>query len=91
MAILSRMNKYELSVVLDSKATAAKKKAFVEKLTKMVELAKGKLGKMEDFGEKAYGILIMFPLELGGAEAKSLLTKVRLDEDVKRQLMVKVK
>lgn len=84
------MNKYELNVVIDSKATAAKKKAFIEKITKMVKLAKGEVGKIEDFGEKAYGIVLMFPLELGAAEAKGLLTKVRQDEDVIKQLLVRI-
>lgn len=83
------MNKYELSVVLDGKASAAKKKSFTEKITKMIELAKGKVGKIEDFGEKAYGIVLLFPLELTGEAAKGLLTKVRMDEDVKRQLLIR--
>ena len=84
------MNKYELNVVIDGKATAAKKKALTEKITKTVELVKGKVGKTTDFGEKAYGILLMFPLELGAAEAKGLLTKVRQDEEVIKQLMIKI-
>lgn len=87
--ILTPMNNYELSVVLDAKATAAKKKAITEKLTKMVELLKGKVGKMEDFGEKAYGIVILFPLELTAEAAKSLLNKVRLDEEIKKHLLIK--
>ncbi len=84
------MNKYELSIVIDSKATPAKKKAIIEKITKMAELVKGKVGKLEDFGEKKYGIVLMVPLELDPAAAKGLLTKVRQDEEVIKQLMIKI-
>ena len=84
------MNKYELNVVIDSKATPAKKKAVTEKITKMVDLAKGKVTKMEDFGDKKYGIVLLFVLELGPEAAKGLVTKVRQDEDVIKQLMIKI-
>lgn len=84
------MSKYELNVVIDAKATAAKKKAITEKVTKLVELVKGKVGKVEDFGEKKYGIVLMFPLELDPGAAKGVLTKVRQDEEVIKQLMIKI-
>lgn len=84
------MNKYELSVIIDAKASPAKKKSLIEKVTKMAELLKGKVGKIEDFGEKAYGIVLMFPLELAGNAAKALQTKVRQDEDVKKHLMIRI-
>jgi len=84
------MNKYELSIILDAKATPAKIKAVTEKITKMVELVKGKIGKATDFGEKAYGIVLMFPLELAADAAKGILTKVRQDEDVIKQLMIRI-
>ncbi len=85
------MNKYELSIVLDGKTGAAKKKAVVEKVTKMVDLLKGKVGKIDDLGEKMYGIVLFIPLELAADAAKSLLNKVRLEEDIKKHLMIKVK
>lgn len=84
------MNKYELSVVIDGKASPAKKKSVTERIAKMVELLKGKVGKLTDFGEKAYGIVLLFPLELVGESAKNLLTKVRQDEDIKKHLLIRV-
>lgn len=83
------MKNYELSLVLDSKATAAKKKAISEKLEKMVSTFKGKVGKVEDFGEKAYGIVLLFPLELTAEAAKTILTKIRLDEEIKKSLLIR--
>lgn len=85
------MNNYELNIVIDAKSTAAGKKAISEKIEKMIKLLKGELGEMQDFGEKAYGILLMFPLKLGGAEAKSVLSKVKQDEEIIKHMMIKVK
>lgn len=45
-----KMNKYELTVVLDPKATVAKKKKVIETIEKIISLLKGKLGKVEDWG-----------------------------------------
>lgn len=82
------MSKYELSIVIDAKATAAKKKALSEKVTKIVELLKGKVGSVADLGEKAYGIVLLFPLELGAEAVKSLISKVRVHEEIKKHLLV---
>jgi len=51
------VEKYELTIVLDSKATAAKKKKVTETIEKIVALLKGKLGKVEDWGVKENGLI----------------------------------
>jgi len=83
------MNKYELTIVVDEKTGASKKKSVIEKISKMVETLKGKLGKMEDWGQKEYGLCIFFPLELDSSGAKILNDKLRLEDDVERYLLIR--
>lgn len=92
------MEKYELTVVLDGKVTPAKKKAARESIEKMVQLFKGKVGTVEEWGEKtlAYkiknstsGNFVFFPLELEPGEAKSLTTKLNQEDSVVRFLLIR--
>jgi small subunit ribosomal protein S6 len=92
------MNKYELTIVLDGKATAAKKKAAVEKIQKIITTFKGKVEKVDDWGKKelAYkigksdsGVFLLFSLELSGEGAKALPNKLKLEEEIIRYLLVK--
>lgn len=92
------MNKYELTVVLSEKTTTAKKKSVLESITKIVELLKGKLGKVEDWGVKdlAYkiekqekGLYLHIPLELESSFVKQLDTKLKMDDGILRYLIVK--
>ncbi|MBX4205991.1 30S ribosomal protein S6 [Candidatus Microgenomates bacterium] len=93
------MKNYELTIVLDGKMSAAKLKSASEKVTKLLEAFKGKIGKVEDWGEKelAYpiakkevGHYILFPIQMGTSEAKSLADKLRLEEDLLRYLLIRV-
>jgi small subunit ribosomal protein S6 len=92
------MRNYELVVVLDGKTTPAKKKAFIEKLEKLVDSAKGKLGKAKDWGVKdlAYkikksttGAYLIFPLELNADSVMNISEKMRLDGEIVRYLLVR--
>lgn len=92
------MQKYELTVVLDGKATSAKKKKVQEAIEKIVNLSKGKLGKAEDLGMKdlaykikktATGVFLRFPLELNAAEVKNLSVKLNQETEIIRYLLVK--
>jgi len=92
------MQKYELTVVLDGKATVAKKKKVQEAIEKIVNLSKGKLGKAEDLGTKelaykikksATGVFLHFPLELDASEVKSLSVKLNQETEIIRYLLVK--
>ena len=85
------MNKYELTVVLDGKATAAKKKKVVEKIS-------GKITESKEWGVKelAYkigkstsGLYLYFELELDPKDVKALNEKLRTDADIIRFLMIK--
>jgi small subunit ribosomal protein S6 len=92
------MNNYNLAIILPGAATAAKKKAITGKIEKMVKEGKGKIGKIDDWGEKplAYpikknnsGTYLIFPLELESATAADINGKLRLDEEIIRYLLVK--
>jgi small subunit ribosomal protein S6 len=99
------MRNYELVIVLDGKATAAKKKTVTEKLEKLVKGVKampggrqGTLGKAKDWGTKdlAYqieksttGAYLIFPVELDGSGAKEVGSKLRLENEVIRYLLIR--
>lgn len=92
------MNSYDLTIVLDGKTTAAKKKAFVEKIEKLVDSFEGKTQKVKDLGQKdlAYaigkinsGLFLQFPLELNGENAKKLNDKLRVEETIIRYLLIR--
>lgn len=92
------MRKYELTVVLDGKASVSKKKSVQELIAKVVAIAKGKVGKVEDWGVKdlaykigksATGIYLYFPLELVSNSGKELANKLRANEEIIRYLIIK--
>ena len=92
------MNKYELTLVLDGKAGAAKKKKVTETLEKVLALFKGKIIESKDWGVKdlAYkigksttGLYLFFELELDPSAVKALNDKLRTDSDLIRYLLIK--
>lgn len=92
------MKNYEMYVILDGEATASKVKSFREKMEKLVTLFEGKVGKTEDLGKKtlAYkikksttGYFLLFNLELPGKSLKSLNSKLRMENDMIRYLLLK--
>lgn len=92
------MRNYELTVVLSGKAMSAKTKSTQEKIKKLVTGTKGKVTKMEDWGEKelAYqiakkstGNFLHFQLELEPGTAREIDSKLNLEEDIIRYLLVK--
>jgi ribosomal protein S6 len=83
------MQKYELTVVLEGKATAAKKKKVGEAIEKIVVVVKGKLGKVEDWGVIGTGLYLHFPLELEKSEVKGILAKLNQETEIKKFLLVK--
>ena len=94
------MRKYELVIVLDGGITPAKKKSFTQKIEKLVKTFKGSIGKVNDWGkvELAYkidkketGNFLVFPLELGPEEEKQIDAKLRLDDEIVRYLIIKLK
>jgi small subunit ribosomal protein S6 len=92
------MNKYEFWVILDGEATTSKIKAVRERTEKLVTLFEGKVGKVEDLGKKplAYkikklgtGYFLLFNLELPGKSIKALNSKLRMESDIIRYLLLK--
>lgn len=92
------MNKYELTLVLDGKAGAAKKKKVTESLDKILKVFKGAIKESKEWGVKelAYkigksetGLYLSFELELPPASVKQLNEKLRVDSDIIRYLVVR--
>ena len=91
------MRNYELVVVLDGKVTSAKKKAFTEKIEKLVASTKGKVANVKDWGVKelAYqikkstsGAYLIFELELNSQSVKEVSEKMRVSDEIIRYLLV---
>lgn len=91
------MNKYELTIVLDGKSGAAKKKKVTETLEKILGLFKGVIKESKEWGVKelAYkigksetGLYLFFEIELDPKGAKALNEKLRTDADIIRYLLI---
>jgi small subunit ribosomal protein S6 len=91
------MNKYELTLVLDGKAGAPKKKKVVETLETVLKLFKGAIKESKEWGVKelAYkigksdtGLYLYYELELEPKGVKALDDKLRNDPDILRYLVI---
>jgi len=92
------MNRYELTLILEGKASVAKKKKLIDKIEKIIKELRGKIVGHEDWGEKEFrypikkkdtGIYLFFELELESKAAKDLLPKLKLEEEILRYLLVR--
>ena len=92
------MNKYELTLVLDGKAGAAKKKKVTETLEKTLKIFKGVISESKEWGAKelAYklgksttGLYLYFELEMDPSAVKALNDKLRTDPDLIRFLLIR--
>ena len=92
------MNNYEVTLVLDGKAGAAKRKKVEETLEKTLKIFKGVIKESKEWGVKelAYkmgksttGLYLFFELELDSKGVKALNDKLRTDPDIIRYLIVK--
>ena len=90
--------KYELTIVVDGKSAAAKKKKVLETLEKILSVYKGKIIESKDWGVKdlAYklgksttGAYLYQEIELDPKGVKSLNDKLRVDADIIRYLLIK--
>ncbi len=93
------MATYELTLVMDGKATSAKKKTITERVNKTLELLGGKIVKSEDWGVKdltfkikksTQGSYIHNLIELSEQGSKDLSDKIRTDEEIIRYLLIRV-
>lgn len=90
------MNKYELTVCLDAKSTPAKVKALVSQIEKIVAVFKGKVVEAKDWGVRDVFLkdgslyFYYFLLELESGMLKGLSQKIKMEEGIKRQLLVKI-
>ena len=91
------MSKYELTIIVDGKVTAAKKSSIKEKVEKLIESFKGKIVKTNDWGklELAYklgkvdsGVYLFFELELENLNVKGLADKLKTEDSILRFLLV---
>lgn len=92
------MNKYELTLVLDGKSGASKKKKYTDLVESLVKVFKGKIADSKDWGvkEMAYkigkstsGLYLFFELELDPSGVKSVNDKLRVDKEILRFLLVR--
>lgn len=92
------MNKYELTLILDGKATAAKKKSVLESLEKTIKLLEGKVEKAEDWGVKELfheikkvkeGLYLHMPFEMEAKSIKPFEIKLKAVDDILRYLIVR--
>lgn len=98
------MNRYELTLVLDGKAGAAKKKKVIETVEGLVKVFDGKIISAKDWGVKdlAYplrggtktgkstsGLYLFFELELESKAVKGINDKLRVNTDLLRYLLVR--
>jgi len=92
------MNNYELTIVVDGKGGATKKKKVIESLDKLLKLLKGSIKESKEWGVKelAYkigksdtGLYLYFEIELDPSGVKPLNEKLRNDADILRFLVVK--
>ncbi len=93
------MNNYELTAVVPGKSTSAKQKSAVEKVKKLIDVFKGKVEKIDEWGKidlmykikgNDSGIFFLFNIELNPSDTKKLSDKLKMEEDVLRFLIVKV-
>jgi len=92
------MAKYELTVLVDGKATAAKVKSTSEKIEKIIKDFKGKIDKSDNWGKMdlAYkigkfdtGVYLFFEIELEESDVKGINNKLTTDDSILRHLVVK--
>lgn len=92
------MNKYELTVILEGKATSAKKKTILETLEKSIKMLEGSVSKAEDWGVKEMfheikkvkeGLYLHIPFEMNAKSIKSFEIKLKAEENILRYLIVK--
>ncbi|MEK7168812.1 MAG: 30S ribosomal protein S6 [Patescibacteria group bacterium] len=92
------MNKYELTIILEGKTTAAKKMAVLETLEKAIKMLEGKIEKAEDWGVKELfheikkqkeGLYLHMPFEMNAKSIKPLEIKLKAMENVLRYLIIK--
>lgn len=92
------MEKYELTVVLPGKATAAKKKAFEELLKKLLTVFEGKISTSKDWGEmdltfkikrQKVGSYLHFEIEMPTSSVKPFSEKLKNEESIIRHLLIR--
>lgn len=94
----SRMNLYELTVVIPGTASAQKKKSAQDTIEKLVKVNQGQVKNLEDLGkiDLAYpiqkndtGLFMRFDVEMEGEGAKAINNRLRAEDEFIRYLLVK--
>ncbi|KKU10344.1 MAG: 30S ribosomal protein S6 [Candidatus Woesebacteria bacterium GW2011_GWB1_45_5] len=92
------MNQYELTLILDGKTGAAKKKKVAETLEKTLKIFKGAVKESKEWGMKELsykigksetGYFLFLELELDPKGVKALNDKLRTDPDIIRYLLIR--
>lgn len=92
------MRKYELVLVFSPETSSENQKKLVSQLKTLIEKAKGKIGKSDEWGKRelAYpikkfseGVYFLLNLELPADVPVELEKKIKLEEEVIRYLLVR--
>ena len=92
------MDKYEITIIIDDKATSASKKSMGKKIADIVDGLKGKVLKTDDWGKKEFayklrgkesGVYLHFELELNSAKIADFKSALRLEDKIISYLLIK--
>lgn len=92
------MRKYELVLVFSPETSSENQKKLVSKLKSIVEKAKGKIGKTDEWGKREFsypikkfteGVYFLLNLDLPANAPAELEKKIKLEEEIIRYLLVR--
>lgn len=92
------MKKYELCVVLSGDSKEEDREKLIKEIKDDIEKAKGKIGKVDDWGKKTLafrmkkqteGYYYLINLEFEDAGVNDLSKKLRMNEKILRFLLIK--
>ncbi len=88
-----------MTVIVSPDLTSEKQEALKEKIKKIIEDLKGKVGKINDWGKKKFcypirkktgGCYWFWEIGIPEKEVEKLTQKIKLEEDIFRYLLVKM-
>lgn len=97
-AILTFMENYELTLVLDPDLSSEDQKKLTEKIKKIIEDTKGKVEKVNDWGKrelaypikkKKMGFYFLWEIKLTPGDLDKIDKKIKIEEGVMRYLIIR--
>lgn len=97
-AILTFMENYELTLILDPDLSSEDQKKLTEKIKKIIEDTKGKVEKVNDWGKrelaypikkKKMGFYFLWEIKLTPGDLDKIDKKIKIEEGVMRYLIIR--